>query len=91
MEILLNILLVIVLVAFIIYQILEIVGSIRFYKRMEREHEEFINKHSLDLPDVVKILKELVIKLGLESTDINIYQDDLKSAYNELERVIGHE
>ena len=44
MEILLNILLVIVLVAFIIYQILEIVGSIRFYKRMEREHEEFINK-----------------------------------------------
>ena len=53
--------------------------------------EEFINKHSLDLPDVVKILKELVIKLGLESTDINIYQDDLKSAYNELERVIGHE
>lgn len=53
--------------------------------------EEFINKHSLDLPDVVKILKELVIKLGLESTDINIYQDDLKSAYKELERVIGHE
>lgn len=53
--------------------------------------EEFINKHSLDLPDVVKILKELVIKLGLESTDINIYQDDLKRAYNELERVIGHE
>lgn len=55
------------------------------------KNEEFINKHSLDLPDVVKILKELVIKLGLESTDINIYQDDLKSAYNELERVIGHE
>lgn len=53
--------------------------------------EEFINKHSLDLPDVVKILKELVIKLGLENTDINIYQDDLKSAYKELERVIGHE
>ena len=55
------------------------------------KNEEFINKHSLDLPDVVKILKELVIKLGLESTDINIYQDDLKRAYNELERVIGHE
>lgn len=55
------------------------------------KNEEFINRHSLDLPDVVKILKELVIKLGLESTDINIYQDDLKSAYNELERVIGHE
>lgn len=55
------------------------------------KNEEFINRHSLDLPDVVKILKELVIKLGLESTDINIYQDDLKRAYNELERVIGHE
>ena len=49
---------------------------------------EFISKHSLDLPDVVKILKELKEKLNV---DINIYQDDLKSAYKELESVIGHE
>jgi len=55
------------------------------------KNEEFIAKHSLDLPDVIKIMKELKDKLGLSEDEINIYQDDLKKAYAELERVIGHE
>ena len=52
------------------------------------KNEEFLSKHSLDLPDVIKIMKELKEKLNV---DIDIYQDNLKKAYAELERVIGHE
>ena len=52
------------------------------------KNEEFLSKHSLDLPDVIKIMKELKEKLNV---DIDIYQDNLKKAYAELERVIDHE
>ncbi len=55
------------------------------------KNEGFITKHSLDLPDVIKIMKDLRDKLGLDESEIDIYQDDLKKAYVELERVIGHE
>jgi hypothetical protein len=44
MQILLMILLTILLITFIIHQIVEIKGSINFYKRLEKDHEEFMNK-----------------------------------------------
>lgn len=49
------------------------------------KNEDFIKKHSLDLPEVVKIMKHLNEKLSL---NMNIYQDNIENAYLEIMRHI---
>ena len=41
MKLVLSILLLISMITFAIYNIIEIVCSIKFYKRLQREHDEF--------------------------------------------------
>lgn len=45
---------------------------------------DFVNKHSLDLPDVVSVLSNIKKDLKL---DIDIYQDTIDKAFEELLRV----
>lgn len=56
--------------------------------------EEFVLKHSLDIPDVISILKKIKRKYQDEyniDLPINIYQDNLEGAYTELLKVIKDE
>ncbi len=48
--------------------------------------KEFLNKHSLDEPDIIKLVKGLNKKLGL---DINPYQEDINSLYLDIKKVIS--
>lgn len=52
------------------------------------KNEALVLNHSLDLPDIVKILKTIRDKMNIE---INIYQDSINDAYLELERVLNYE
>lgn len=51
-------------------------------------NEEFIKKHSLDLPDTIKILKELKAKLNI---DIDVYKYNINDAYQEIKRGMKNE
>ena len=58
------------------------------------KNEEFVLKHSLDIPDVVAILKKIKQKYLEEyniDLPINIYQDNLEGAYSELLKVLKYE
>ena len=50
--------------------------------------EEFINKHSLGLPEIVQTLKVLRDKLNI---DIDIYQDSVEDAANAIVEAVKHE
>ncbi len=50
--------------------------------------EDFLEEHSLDLPDTIKMLKSLKKSLNL---DIDIYQYNVLDCYNELKRGLKHE
>lgn len=50
--------------------------------------EEFLLEHSLDLPEIVKTLKELSKKLNI---NMNIYQDNIEDAAKEIVRAMNHE
>lgn len=50
---------------------------------------DFVHKHSLDLPDTLKIMQRLKEELKLEN--MNIYQDNLEKCYEELLKVTCHE
>lgn len=45
--------------------------------------EEYVYSHSLDLPNIIKIMKEIKERLNI---DIDIYQDDIEKAFLELKR-----
>ena len=45
--------------------------------------EKLVYEHYLDLPNLIKILKEIKEKLNL---DIDIYQDSIEKAFNEIKR-----
>lgn len=47
------------------------------------KNEEYVYSHSLDLPNIVKIMKEIKNKLNI---DIDIYQDTIEKAFLELKR-----
>lgn len=47
-----------------------------------------LEKHSLDLPDIVKMLKKVKEKLGL---DIDVYKYTVEEAYLEIARALGNE
>lgn len=50
--------------------------------------EDFIDSHSLDLPEIVKTLKSLKEKLNI---DINIYQDNIENATKAIVEAMNHE
>ena len=50
--------------------------------------EDFLSQHSLDLPEIVKTLKELKKKLNI---DLNIYQDNVEEATNAIVEAMNHE
>ena len=50
--------------------------------------EEFLNEHSLDLPEIVKTLKELKEKLNI---NLDIYQDSIEDATNAIVEAMNHE
>ena len=50
--------------------------------------ENFIDSHSLDLPEIVKTLKSLKEKLNI---DINIYQDNIENATKAIVEAMNHE
>lgn len=52
------------------------------------KNEEFVHKHSLDLPDTIKILKSIKKELGL---NIDVYQYNIDDAYQELKRGLKNE
>ena len=52
------------------------------------KNEKAINEHHLDLPDTVKILKELNSKLSL---NLDIYKYTEVDAYNEIKKVMTNE
>lgn len=53
------------------------------------KNEEMINKHYLDLPDIVKTMKTIKEKTGKDT--LNIYCDDVEKAYEELLKVFKDE
>ena len=50
--------------------------------------EEFLHSHSLDLPEIVKTLKELNKKLNI---NINVYQDNIEDATKAIVEAMKHE
>lgn len=52
------------------------------------KNEDLVFKHSLDIPEIVKILKQLKERLNL---DIDEFQDDLDSAFKEIMEASNHE
>ena len=50
--------------------------------------EDFIEQHSLDLPEIVRTLKELKNKLNI---NIDIYQDNVEKAANAIVEAMKHE
>ena len=50
--------------------------------------EDFILNHSLDLPEIVRTLKDLSKKLNI---NINIYQDNVEDAAKEIVEAMKHE
>lgn len=52
------------------------------------KNREFIHEHSLDLPNIVKILEKLNNKLNL---NIDIYQDNIEDATNKIVEALSHE
>ena len=52
------------------------------------KNEELVKKHSLDLPEIVKILKGLKAKLNIE---LDEYQDNLEKAYQAIVEAYNHE
>lgn len=50
--------------------------------------EEFVLKHSLDLPDIIKVCKEVKEKLNIP---IDIYQDTVEDAYLEIKRCLDEQ
>ena len=52
------------------------------------KNEEMLKEYSLDLPNVVKVLKRLKKELNL---NINEYQYNIDDAYSELRRVLSNE
>lgn len=50
------------------------------------KNEEFLMKHNLDYPELMKLMHSLREKLGL---DIDIHQYSVEEAYQELYRVLG--
>ena len=50
--------------------------------------EEFLRNHSLDLPEIVKTLKELKNKLNI---NLDIYQDSIKAAASAIVEAMNHE
>lgn len=52
------------------------------------KNEQLIRQHSLDVPEIIKILKELNDKLKI---NIDVYQDNLESAYKAIVEAYKHE
>ena len=52
------------------------------------KNQELVKKHSLDIPEIVKILKDLKKRLNL---DIDEYQDNLIDASNVIMEAMNHE
>ena len=52
------------------------------------KNDSLLEKHSLDLPDIVKMLRKVKEQLGL---DIDIYQYTVSDAYKEIARALGNE
>ena len=52
------------------------------------KNEELLKEHSLDLPEIVTILKELKTRLNV---DIDIYKYTIEDACNEIKKVLSHE
>ncbi len=51
-------------------------------------NEKLLKEHSLDLPDIVKILKELNERLNL---NVDIYKYNINDAVNEIKKVLNYE
>lgn len=52
------------------------------------KNEQLIRQHSLDVPEIIKILKELNDKLKI---NIDVYQDNLENAYKAIVEAYKHE
>lgn len=52
------------------------------------KNEEFLKEHYLDLPEIVKTLKELKGKLNI---DLDIYQDNIEDAAKVIVEAMNHE
>lgn len=52
------------------------------------KNDELVKKHSLDVPEIIRILKDLKDKLKL---NIDEYQDDLDGAFRAIEEAYNHE
>ena len=52
------------------------------------KNEQLIQQHSLDIPEIIKILKELNDKLKI---NMDVYQDNLESAYKAIVEAYKHE
>lgn len=50
--------------------------------------EDLVNKHHLDIPSTIKILKSVKEELGL---DVDIYKYNLEDTYKEIKRVLENE
>lgn len=53
------------------------------------KNEEMVMKHSLDYPDIIKVMKK--IKEETHNDNINIYQENVESAFKHLLEVTDHE
>ena len=52
------------------------------------KNEELVKKHSLDYPDIIKIMNTIKEKTG---KDIDVYKENVNDAFDELLKVFGNE
>ena len=52
------------------------------------KNEELVRKHSLDYPDIIKIMNTIKEKTG---KDMDVYKENIDDAFDELLKVFGNE